>query len=67
MHSTHKAVYLAHANMHTNNLLAHSDCYYCKQGVTGIGNGSGNKTQERELAKLLLYIRFITSEVHRTV
>ena len=30
-HSTHKAVYLTPANMHTNHLLAHSDCHYCKQ------------------------------------
>ena len=31
MYSAHKAAYLAHANMHTNNLLTHSDCHYCKQ------------------------------------
>ena len=31
IHSTHKAVYLAHANMHIDHLLTHSDCHYCKQ------------------------------------
>ena len=29
--STHKAVYLTPTNMHTNHLLAHFDCHYCKQ------------------------------------
>ena len=29
MHSTHKAVYLAPANMHTNYLFVHSGCQYC--------------------------------------
>ena len=30
-HFTHKGVYFAPANMHTNHLLTHSDCPYCKQ------------------------------------
>ena len=31
-HSTHKAIYLAPANMHTNHhLLTYSGCHYCKQ------------------------------------
>ena len=36
MHSTHEAVYLAPENMHTNNLLVHSGCHYCKQMHAGI-------------------------------
>ena len=31
VHSTQQVVYLAHANMYTNHLLAHSGCHYCKQ------------------------------------
>ena len=45
MHSTHKTVYLAYANIHTNNLLAHSDCHHCKRGVTRI---QGKWEWERE-------------------
>ena len=30
-HSTYKAVYSVHADMYTNDLLAHCGCHYCKQ------------------------------------
>ena len=35
-HSTHKAVYLAPAHMHTNHLLVHSNSHHCKQVTAGI-------------------------------
>ena len=53
----HKIVYLAPANMHTNHLLAYSDCHYCKKYYK---NHPGIEARQSPLL-LIRYLCYYTS------